>query len=216
VRKAGANRDITWLSIRKAAVELLYERGFKGMNLRELSSAAGLQAGSLYNYFSSKEELLLRLVTETLDELITELATEIAGETDPVEQLKNMIRVLVVRHSERRKEVYIGHLEMRGMPEDRLRDFISRRDRIVRFLQDIITAGRKAGRFHAPDEKIASMAILTMLTGIADWYRPNGRLSVKQLVTIYTAMILKILEPSRVVAHDTRRSTAAAKATTSA
>ena len=94
MRKAGANRDITWLSIRKAAVELLYERGFEGMKLRELSSAAGLQAGSLYNYFSSKEELLFRLVTETMDELITELATAIALESDPVEQLKNLIRVL--------------------------------------------------------------------------------------------------------------------------
>lgn len=210
MRKAGANRDITWLSIRKAAVELLYERGFEGMKLRELSSAAGLQAGSLYNYFSSKEELLFRLVTETMDELITELATAIAGESNPVEQLKNVVRVLVVRHSERRKEVYIGHLEMRGMPEDRLRDYVARRDRVERFLQDIITAGRKAGRFHAPDEKIASMAILTMLAGIADWYRPNGRLSVKQLVTTYTALILKILEPQQPAAVLKRAKAAAA------
>jgi AcrR family transcriptional regulator len=214
VRKAGANRDITWLSIRKAAVELLYQRGFEGMKLRELSSAAGLQAGSLYNYFSSKEELLFRLVNETMDELITELASAIAEDNDPVEQLKRVIRVLVVRHSERRKEVYIGHLEMRGMPEERLRDYIQRRDRVERFLQEIISAGRKAGKFHAPDEKIACMAIFTMLTGIADWYRPNGRLSVKQLTAAYTATILKVLEPSAAGAapkkHAARKVAAAA------
>ena len=53
MRKSGATREVTWPLIRKAAIDLLYTHGFNVMNLRQLSGAAGLQAGSLYNYFNS-------------------------------------------------------------------------------------------------------------------------------------------------------------------
>lgn len=195
MRKAGSSRELTWPSIRKAAIELLYERGFEGMNLRELSRAVGLQAGSLYNYFSSKDDLLFRLISELMDDLIAELESAIAKDDDPLEQLKRIVEILVIRHSKRRKEVYIGHLEMRSLPEDRYKAYVEKRDRTERLVRRILADGRKAGLFDVPDEKIATVSIFTMLTGIADWYRPNGRLSVRQLIEIYTELVLKLLRP---------------------
>jgi len=194
VRKAGSHRDTTWPNIRKAAVELLYERGFAGMNLRELSNAVGLQAGSLYNYFPSKEGLLFRLICELMDDLLAELNTAIAGETDPASQLRKVIEVLVIRHSRRRKEVYIGHIETRSLPVEHYKEYVEKRDRIERLVRGIIATGQKAGKFKAPDDKILSVAIFTLLVGIADWYRPNGRLSVKQLIGVYTDMIMKLVQ----------------------
>lgn len=197
MRKAGSRRDITWPNIRKAAIELLYKRGFDGMNLRELSSTVGLQAGSLYNYFTSKEDLLYRLISEVLDDLSAELEEAVGGIDDPVEQLKKVIEILVIRHSKRRKEVYIGHLEMRSLPKDRYKAYVEKRDRIERVVRDIVAAGRKAGAFEVPDEGVATISIFNMLTGIADWYRPGGRLTVRQLVNVYTELILKQFAPSK-------------------
>jgi AcrR family transcriptional regulator len=187
---------VTWPGIRKAAIQLLYSVGFDGMNLRELSGMVGLQAGSLYNYFATKEDLLFRLISELMDELNSQLEAAVAEDDDPVEQLKRIIEILVIRHSKRRKEVYIGHIEMRSLTKDRYKVYVEKRDRTEQIVHSVLAAGINAGKFSVPDAKIAVMAIFTMVVGIADWYRPNGRMSVQELTDTYTEMILKLLQPA--------------------
>lgn len=167
------------------------------MNLRDLSSEVGLQAGSLYNYFQSKEGLLFRLIVELLDDLSAELTGAIEESDDPVVQLKNVVEILVIRHSRRRKEVYIGHLEMRSLPAEHLKICIEKRDRIENLVRDVVSNGLKAGRFQVPDEKTATVVIISMLVNIADWYRPNGRFTVKQLINVYTETIMKLVQVTK-------------------
>src|SRR5256885_16816650 len=44
------------------AARLFYERGYPSVSTRALAQAAGIQGGSLYHHFSSKEEILYRIV----------------------------------------------------------------------------------------------------------------------------------------------------------
>src|SRR2546423_12787731 len=44
------------------ASRLFYERGYQSVSTRALAQAAGIQGGSLYHHFSSKEEILYRIV----------------------------------------------------------------------------------------------------------------------------------------------------------
>lgn len=53
----------TRLRILYAAARLFRERGYADTSLRSIAAAAGIKAGSLYNHFGSKEEI----VTEILD-----------------------------------------------------------------------------------------------------------------------------------------------------
>lgn len=48
--------------LREAALELFGERGYDGVSMAELADRVGIAKPSLYNYFRSKEELLLHLV----------------------------------------------------------------------------------------------------------------------------------------------------------
>lgn len=193
MRKSGATREVTWPLIRKAAIDLLYAHGFNVMNLRQLSSAAGLQAGSLYNYFSSKDDLLIRLITEILEEMLKQLDEAIAAVDDPVERVNKMVEILVVWHTKRRKETYIGHMEMRSLPEEHYRAYVALRDRFEKIFLAAVVAGCKSKIFQVSDPKIATVSALAMLTGIANWYRPNGKLSVRELITIYQEMVLNLL-----------------------
>lgn len=193
MRKSGATREVTWPLIRKAAIDLLYTHGFNVMNLRQLSGAAGLQAGSLYNYFDSKEDLLIRLITEILEEMLQQLDEAIAGVEDPVERINNIVEVLVIWHTKRRKETYIGHMEMRSLPEDHYKAYVALRDRFEKIFVTAVLAGSKAKVFQVTDPKIATVSALAMLTAISNWYRPNGKLSVRELIVIYQEMVLNLL-----------------------
>ena len=50
--------------IREAALELFGEKGYDGASMNELAERVGLAKPSLYNYYRSKEDLLLDLVEE--------------------------------------------------------------------------------------------------------------------------------------------------------
>ena len=50
--------------IRRAAVEVIAERGFHEATTRMIAERAGVAVGTLYNYFHTKEEILAHIVTE--------------------------------------------------------------------------------------------------------------------------------------------------------
>ncbi len=50
----------------EATRELLSESGLEGTTLKAICARAGIQAGSFYNLFSSKEEAVLRVIAEAI------------------------------------------------------------------------------------------------------------------------------------------------------
>ncbi len=60
------NRQENRARILEKAVGLFAARGFEECTTRDLAEAAGLAAGTLFNYFPSKETLAMTMVTEAL------------------------------------------------------------------------------------------------------------------------------------------------------
>jgi predicted patatin/cPLA2 family phospholipase len=58
-------------------------------------------------------------------------------------------------------------------------------------LEAILKAGQAAGQFHLPDSKLATMALIAMLTGVNTWYREGGRLARERVAEIYWDMARK-------------------------
>jgi AcrR family transcriptional regulator len=70
-----------------AAQRLLEERGFDGLNMRDVGRLAGVSAGLVYTYFDSREELFAALYAERLGRLDAEIARLSAGAATPEELL---------------------------------------------------------------------------------------------------------------------------------
>ena len=70
--------------ILRSAADAIAERGYHGMSMRELARAAGMSLSNLYNYFSSKEEILFAIQKEAFEVLLSsaEDALEIAREPE--------------------------------------------------------------------------------------------------------------------------------------
>lgn len=58
------HESTTFDLIRVAACTLFCQAGYKGMGMRRLAAAVGIQAGSLYNHIESKQALLYELISE--------------------------------------------------------------------------------------------------------------------------------------------------------
>jgi AcrR family transcriptional regulator len=188
-----SNGEATGQAIRVAAVELIATHGFKGFNLRELADKCGIKAGSLYNHFESKEDLLVTLLQDVMNDLLDEFDSQVGTVDDPVAQILAFVKLHVHFHTRRRMETIIGNTELRSLSPENYRRVTALRDRYENKLRQIIANGVEQGVFEVPDVKATSFAIIAMLTGVGYWYRLNGTLSYKRLVEIHTQLVLKVL-----------------------
>jgi AcrR family transcriptional regulator len=78
-----------------AAAEVLAERGYGAARLSDIAARAGLQAGSLYYHFESREELvaeILRLGIETSWDHVAAAVGRLPPSATPIERLAAAIR----------------------------------------------------------------------------------------------------------------------------
>src|SRR6185437_10689870 len=104
MRKPGSNGAETLRKLRLAAVRLLSERGYQGMNLRMLASDLGMQAGSLYNYIDSKQALLFWLMKEATEKLLTGFDQVVGTIEDPDAQIRQFVAFHLDYHMANRKD----------------------------------------------------------------------------------------------------------------
>ncbi|MDE1177451.1 MAG: TetR/AcrR family transcriptional regulator [Edaphobacter sp.] len=75
----------------RAAMEVFWEKGYKGASLRDLTDAMKINPSSLYNTIGDKHALFLRCVQRYTDDRTTYIASHRASGRSPVETLKIFI-----------------------------------------------------------------------------------------------------------------------------
>jgi TetR/AcrR family transcriptional regulator, fatty acid metabolism regulator protein len=76
-----------------AAVKVFAERGYFSSTVAEIARAAGVADGTIYLYFKSKDDLLLRLFDEKMTQLLAEAKAALAEERDAPARLKRFIQL---------------------------------------------------------------------------------------------------------------------------
>jgi AcrR family transcriptional regulator len=189
-RTTGSHSDITGPRIREAALRLFARHGYAAVSMRQIAAEVGVQAGALYNYTSDKQSLLFGLMQAHMEDL---LEARVARELplDPVARLEDFTRFHIAFHMQRADAVFVSYMELRNLSEDNFAKVEILRRRYEDELEEILRNGVAAGLFTVPDTKIATLALIAMLTGVNTWYRTGGRLSVEEVETIYWDMVRK-------------------------
>ena len=66
--------------ILECARKLFSGKGFEQTTTRDIAEAAGIAAGTMFNYFSTRNALAMTIVAETLDEAGAEFASRLRGD----------------------------------------------------------------------------------------------------------------------------------------
>ncbi len=77
--------------LQAAAVEFSRE-GYQGGNVNRISQAAGFGKGTIYNYFSSKEDLMKALITDIAHLQVALIREAVLAESDPAKRLEAFFR----------------------------------------------------------------------------------------------------------------------------
>jgi len=91
----------------KAAAQVFARRGYAGATTNHIAERAGVSVGSLYEYFPSKDALLVALMEAHVHEgeaVLQRAAAEIAGASLPLaEIIRHLVRAMVELHGRDRE-----------------------------------------------------------------------------------------------------------------
>lgn len=190
-RKTGSHADITGPRVRDAALRLFARHGYAAVSMRQIAGEVGVQAGALYNYTPDKQSLLFELMRDHMVELLKVVPVN-AGDP-PLAQLEAFVRFHIDFHHARPDAVFIAYMELRNLEPANFIEIEALRGRYEAVLEGILRAGAKAGVFDVADAKIATLAVIAMLTGVTTWFRDEGRLSLGTVQDQYWDMVRKAI-----------------------
>jgi TetR/AcrR family transcriptional regulator, cholesterol catabolism regulator len=190
-RTSGSSTEQRILDV---ATVFFYEKGYHATTMREVAAGVGIKAGSLYNHFPSKEELLFQIAEGVMQDLLAAGREEVATTDEPSDQLRALVRAHVVYHAEQRFRAKVADDQLNALGPDRRAAVVAVRDEYERLWRDVLDAGRQAHGWVVPDTPVVTFAITTMCTAVDVWYRENGRLTPSEVADVYEGLALGALQ----------------------
>ena len=182
--------------IAAAAARFFAEQGYHTVGMREIAEAVGMRGASLYNHFSSKEEMLYAIALGMTKTPVEEHIPLLDGEGTPSTRLAALLRAHIRHLAEHRVEHLVGLRELAALTPEHRAEITDHRRYYQRRVRDVVAAGVRAGEFAVEDPGRAAVAILDMVNGISWWLRDDH--DVDRLVDTYEAFALDgILQHAR-------------------
>jgi AcrR family transcriptional regulator len=162
----------------RASARLFRQKGFDGTSIRDISSAAGMQSGSPFYHFKTKQDILVAVMEEGLTEGLRITSEVMALAVPPEDKLVRMIRTqLGTILDDAHDFVPVLHYEWRSLTPANRRRVVALKDRYDALWQDLIDELQRAG--HMPgDAQLMRLLILGAVNWTGAWYMPGGRLSL--------------------------------------
>jgi AcrR family transcriptional regulator len=177
--------------ILETASRLFLEKGYKGSSMRLLAEHTGMEAASLYNHISGKEELLKEICFVVAANYLRQL-TEVENKAaSPREKVELIIRFQIHMMLESFEQVYISQRDWKHLRDPWLSDFLAQRRQYEKRFSDIIAAGIEEGVFADINPYVAVLGILSAIRGIEHWHRHKKGVSATVLEDDLTDMLIK-------------------------
>ncbi len=184
-----------------AARELLAERGFEATTTRDIAERAGIGIGTLFLYVRTKEELLLRLFNQLVEDAQARLFQALPGNGPLLEQLMIVFGGFFEMYAEnpRLSRTYIRELlflppEVAAAHEQVLGAFFAR-------LGGLVQAAQARGELDAEvNPAVAAVNFFSLyLTALLGWLNspPEARETYRQVLRDGLELQLRGLVPTR-------------------
>jgi AcrR family transcriptional regulator len=174
----------------KTAGRLFREKGYDATSVRDLADAVGLQSGSLFFHFKSKEEILVSLLADGMRRAVAILDRHVAAAASPQEKLSAIIHGhLKAILEEEHDAFYVVIHDWRALSPASRRKVIALRDEYEAHVARAL--GELAGTCLVPkNTRLFRRFLLGALNWTVQWYRPDGGLTIEQLADGFLELLL--------------------------
>jgi len=180
-----------------AATEVFAAKGFDDTLMEEIARSAGLAKGTLYLYFSSKDEIYQAVVRQALDEVHTITRQHVEAASTFAERYAAFIRVRIAFWRDH-DMLYRVILSMGRAPAYRQQSIGWQRE-AVEYVAGLLEQGAAAGEFPAQDFLAAAWTTMDAIRGVNERrvFSDVATRSVEEDTAFLTDFLLKAVKAPR-------------------
>jgi AcrR family transcriptional regulator len=165
----------------RAAAHLFKNRGYERTTVRELGAAVGIQSGSLFHHFKSKEDILLSVMKETITINMARMLDALSKAPDAKGRLLALIQCEINSvHTDTGEAMSVLVYECRSLSKDKQPLILNLRDEYEGLWLKTIKEAVETGLIKQ-DPFILRRLLAGAIGWSSTWYRPEGDLSLEEL-----------------------------------
>ena len=178
--------------ILESAARLFSSRRYDEVLMDDIAQEANVAKGTLYSYFSDKEELYFAVVFDGISNLNERLQTKVDMETTPEKRLREMIYAIVSFFKQNRFFFRLMSIEdsksERGKGINRQRWFEERRKQMDA-IETALQSGAEEGAFEIEHVRTEARVLRGMVRSVLSC--PEDGLSTDQMVDVILRIFLR-------------------------
>lgn len=174
----------------RAAAHLFRTQGYERTTVRDLAKVVGIQSGSLFHHFKTKEDILLAVMEEGIRFNLERMREAVESAAGPRQQLRNLIRAeLESIMGETRDAMTVLVYEWGAVSPDKQRELLALREEYEAWWMQALEAAHAEGLFHH-DPFITRRLLAGTINWTRYWYKPEGPVTLEQLTGRVLEMVL--------------------------
>lgn len=181
------------------ATRLFAAKGFHNVSMHEIAAEAEFATGTLYNFFTSKEDLFFELLVACADAGLALVLPALDGPGDERQRVSRFIRLhdrIPTQHGDSIR-LYLLESGGRCLPGPRVQAKKKELDQqIVSRLSEVIAAGMRKGLFNDIDPVVAARCLQTtlesmILAAVAEPETVNLKSDLRKIEAVFFKGLVK-------------------------
>ena len=180
---APTRADAQRAKVLAASVEIFGTRGYRATSMNEIAAGVGLSKPTLYHYFRNKEELLVRIYSDVLDDSVAMGERTVAAAATPLDAIRDLVASRVVYTCENKALLTVCFEEEHELPPELAEELLRRRRAFERLFENALE--RHLTENPALRLPMTPKVYVNMCLGAVNWcykwYRPSGPSTPEEL-----------------------------------
>ncbi|MEC7118285.1 MAG: TetR/AcrR family transcriptional regulator [Pseudomonadota bacterium] len=181
VPQVGGLNDSPRGRVLRAAAYLFHLQGYSRTTVREIAQVVGIQSGSLFHHFKSKEDILCAVMTEAIIYNLGQMQRAVDQANSTYDQLKGLvIAELESINGDTGAAMAVLVHEWSVLPKARQAELLEMRQQYEDIWLAVLKKARQEGLIQH-DPILWRRLIGGSISWSVTWYKPTGRLSLPQM-----------------------------------
>jgi AcrR family transcriptional regulator len=177
--------------ILRNAARIFAEKNYHSTTMRDISRATNVSLAGLYHYCKSKEELLYLIQDNCFGQVLERLEERLLEVDDPLTKLRIFIENHLSFFAANMAEMKVLSHEAESLAGDLHTHVSSKKDKYTKLARTILKEIQQQQDVRDQiDLTVATYALFGMMNWIYNWYDPQGKLKVNELVENVTRLFL--------------------------
>ena len=182
--------------ILRSFTELVAERGYDEVSVRDVAEALEISKGTILHHFGSKEAILEQINNDYMRRRLAEAREYLPGLDDPVDELQAFIcHLMLCQQDDRAATVAFSREIVRSASEPVMAEVRQLRDEFSAVLVEIVERGVKSGTFAECDPRLTALQIFGMVNWAWTWFVPGGRKTAVEIADQFSRTVIGGLAP---------------------